>query len=88
MNLPDPMLQERAEKGDAEAQYELGNVFYFGKGVPVDLAKANQWYRKAADSGHRYAEEALPFGETLFRKMVRGSKKSPVHLVVFTSLSL
>lgn len=83
MNLPDPKLQERAERGDAEAQYELGNVFYFGKGVPVDLAKANEWYRKAADSGHRYAEEALPFGETLFRKMVRGSKKSPVHLVVF-----
>lgn len=83
MHLPDPMLHERAEKGDADAQYELGNVFYFGKGVPVDLAKANEWYRKAADSGHRYAEEALPFGETLFRKMVRGSKKSPVHLVVF-----
>lgn len=77
------MLQERAERGDPEAQYELGNVFYFGKGVPVNLAKANEWYRKAADSGHRYAEEALPFGETLFRKMMRGSKKSPVHLVIF-----
>lgn len=83
MSSTDPRLQERAESGDADAQYELGNVFYFGKGVPVDLAKANEWYRKAADSGHRYAEEALPFGETLFRKMVRGSKKSPVHLVVF-----
>lgn len=83
MSSTDPRLQEKAESGDAEAQYELGNVFYFGKGVPVDLAKANEWYRKAADNGHRYAERALPFGETLSRKTARWSKKSPVNLVVF-----
>lgn len=83
MSSTDPRLQEKAESGDAEAQYELGNVFYFGKGVPVDLAKANEWYRKAADNGHRYAERALPFGETLSRKTTRWSKKSPVNMVVF-----
>ena len=82
MNLPDPFLKERAEKGDAEAQYELGNVYYFGKGVAVDHDKANEWYQKAADNGHRYAERALPFGETLSRKMARWSKKSPVNMVV------
>jgi TPR repeat protein len=82
MNLPDPMLKERAEKGDAEAQYQLGNVYYFGKGVAVDHDKANEWYQKAADNDHRYAERALPFGETLSRKMARWSKKSPVNMVV------
>lgn len=71
MNHPDPWLHEKAASGDPEAQYELGNIYYFGKGVPVDMDKANEWYRKAADRGHRYAERALPLGEVSGRKFDR-----------------
>ena len=83
MNIPDPKLLEKAESGDAEAQYEVGNIYYFGKGVPVDHEKANQWYRKAADKGHRYAERALPFEETFGRKVDRWSKKSRKNQVLY-----
>lgn len=41
-----------AEKGDAEAQYELADAYFFGRGVPRDCEKTVEWRRKAADQGH------------------------------------
>lgn len=41
-------LRSAAERGDAEAQYELGNAYYYGKGVPQDYKEAQVWYGKAA----------------------------------------
>jgi TPR repeat protein len=41
----------RAEQGDSNAQYDLARLYYQGKGVPQDYAKAAGWYRKAADQG-------------------------------------
>ena len=40
-----------AEKGDAEAQYNLGVMYDLGVGVPEDDREAAKWYRKAADQG-------------------------------------
>jgi TPR repeat protein len=40
-----------AELGDAEAQYNLGVMYDEGAGMGQDLAKAADWYRKAADQG-------------------------------------
>ena len=37
---------------DAEALYNKGNCYYFGKGVKQDYAEAAKWYRKAAEQGH------------------------------------
>ena len=46
------MLQA-AEQGNAEAQYQIGESYYFGKnGVTEDHAKAVEWFRKAANNGH------------------------------------
>jgi hypothetical protein len=42
----------RAEKGDAVAQFDLGNSFYNGAGVPQDYSEALKWYRKAAEQGY------------------------------------
>ena len=50
------LLRERAEKGDCDAQAALGDIFYFGKGVPKDFYEAEKWYRKAADQGHLIAQ--------------------------------
>ena len=41
-----------AERGDIEAQYTLGDLYYFGhEGVPQDIAEAARWYRSAAEQG-------------------------------------
>jgi TPR repeat protein len=51
----DPALQQlarRAQSGDKQAQLELGIAYEEGRGVPVDLARAERLYRMAAsDSG-------------------------------------
>ena len=48
-----------AERGDAEAQYNLGSMYYWGRGVLQDDKKAAQWYRAAADQGHVLAQYNL-----------------------------
>jgi TPR repeat protein len=35
-----------AEQGDADAQYNLGNVYVTGEGVPKDGAEAAKWFRR------------------------------------------
>ena len=41
-------LMKRAERGDAEAQDQLGVMYAKGEGVPKDEVKAFEWYQKAA----------------------------------------
>lgn len=45
-----------AEGGHATAQYCLGNMYYWGKGVPKDRRQAAQWLRRAAEQGHPAAQ--------------------------------
>lgn len=44
-----------AEKGNAEAQYKVGEMYELGKSVPKDIPNALIWYEKAADQGHTKA---------------------------------
>jgi len=53
--------QPLAEKGDAESQYFMGSLSYYGFGVPQDYNKAEYWYRKAAEQGDASAQLALGF---------------------------
>lgn len=48
-----------AEDGDAQAQYNVGQIYEKGLGRPSDPQKAAQWYRRAADSGSAAAMTAL-----------------------------
>jgi TPR repeat protein len=41
-----------AEQGDMISQTRLGEMYLYGKGVPIDYAEAVKWFRKAADQGH------------------------------------
>ncbi len=41
-------LRPLADQGDATAQNSLGNMYFFGRGVPQDYDKAIRWYRLAA----------------------------------------
>ena len=67
--------RDPAASGDADAQFNLGQAYKLGRGVPMDLKLAESWYKKAADKGHVQAadnyglvlfqdnrrEEAMPF---------------------------
>jgi hypothetical protein len=48
-----------AEQGDAWAQYQLGEIYDKGQGVPQDYKEAVKWFRLAAEQGHVYAQRQL-----------------------------
>ncbi len=50
-----------AERGDADAQYNLGVMYDTGQGVAQDYAEALKWYRRAAEQGHADAQSNLGF---------------------------
>lgn len=52
----DPALLAKANAGDAEAQNQLGDMYYFGDDVRRDYAQAALWYSKAADQGNADSE--------------------------------
>ena len=45
--------------GDADAQFNMGQAYKLGRGVPTDFKQAEAWYRKAAEQGHLQAEDNL-----------------------------
>ncbi|WP_448661098.1 SPOR domain-containing protein [Sphingomonas sp. CJ20] len=53
-----------AATGNADAQFNLGQAYRLGRGVPVDLKIAEEWFRKAALQGHEQAE--ANYGLALF----------------------
>ncbi len=58
-----------ANAGDADAQFNMGQAYKLGRGVPMDLAKAEQFYKRAADQGHLQASDN--YGLILFQNQRR-----------------
>ena len=56
--------QGPANQGNADAQFNLGQAYKLGRGVPADLNQAEIWYGKAAWQGHEQAEAS--YGLALF----------------------
>jgi TPR repeat protein len=48
-----------AEKGDADAQFNLGQAYRLGRGVPTNLSAAKTWFERAATQGHVDAQTTL-----------------------------
>lgn len=48
-----------AERGHAQAAYNLGRMRELGLDGPADVAAAARWYREAAERGHADAQRAL-----------------------------
>ena len=48
-----------AEKGDADAMFNLGQAYRLGKGVSIDLGEALSWYNRGATAGHVDAQTQL-----------------------------
>ena len=57
--VPFEMLLKRAEEGDAEAQNELGDCYYYGEKVEENKDQAFIWYKKAAEQGDADAQYSL-----------------------------
>jgi TPR repeat protein len=58
-------IKARAEKGDAQAQCDLGSCYYSGEGVARDAGEGVKWFRKAAEQGH--AEGQYNLGVCYYR---------------------
>lgn len=58
-----------AERGDADAQFNLAQAYRLGRGVPEDLNLAESYYAKAAAQGHTKAADN--YGLLLFQSRRR-----------------
>ena len=52
-------LLKEAEQGDANAQYNAGLMYCFGRDVPQDYAEAFEWFRKSSEGGNENAQYNL-----------------------------
>lgn len=52
-------ILKAAERGDAEAQFNLGHLHEKGLGVPQDFKKSAAWYRKSAEQGYACSQRDL-----------------------------
>ena len=77
-------LTKAAELGDIEAHYQLGRMYYDGKGVEKDEEKAVYHWEKAAIGGHPQARSMLGCIEVQAENgnMDRGVK----HLIIAANL--
>ena len=58
--LADQQMLERANGGDAVAQYDIASRYFTGSnGVPLDYAKAGAWLQKSAEQDHAPAQYNL-----------------------------
>ncbi len=48
-----------AKQGDAQAQFWLGAMYFYGKGLPQDIQEAKTWIEKAAQRGYAKAQNFL-----------------------------
>jgi len=51
----------RAEKGDADAQNDIGHSYWSGNGATKDIREAIKWFTKAAEQGHPVAQYNVGF---------------------------
>ncbi|MBW6487288.1 MAG: sel1 repeat family protein [Syntrophobacterales bacterium] len=71
-----------AESGRADAQFNLGSLYYQGWGLPQDYQEAVRWFRKAAEQRHLHAQATLG---TIYAEGVQGviAKDYPQALMWF-----
>lgn len=48
--------KKRVKQGDAEAMFRLGNMHFYGKGMPRDMEKAKELYTDSAKYGYETAQ--------------------------------
>ena len=53
------MWRPFAEAGDPDAMFNMGQALKLGRGIPRDEEKAREWFRRAAEKGHRPSQANL-----------------------------
>jgi len=48
-----------AQAGDANRQYQMGRMCFYGDGMPQDYEQAVEWWQKAAEQGNYDAQVSL-----------------------------
>ena len=54
-------IKDRADKGNAKAEFVLGRLYFFGRGVSQNYSKAFFWFKKSAFMKNTSGENALGF---------------------------
>lgn len=52
-----------AERGNRAAQYNIGRLFYYGKGIRRDRIEAYKWFFITAKNGVRRGDDAMRIAE-------------------------
>ena len=83
----DPLV----EKGDCDAEYMVGTLYFLGRGKPQDNAKALALWRKAADGNQQRAQWALGDlyyqGQSAFHQCANcGIERDPVTALTWYRL--
>ncbi len=55
------VFEKAADKGDPDAQYQIGHMYFHGEGVDKDYTKAKEWFEKAAYNGNVEAEHNFAY---------------------------
>ena len=53
------MFELAAEQGNSYAEYQLGKLYCFGRGVPQNLEAGMEWLKASASHGNEYAAQLL-----------------------------
>lgn len=53
------IFSKLANEGNVKAQEELADMYWYGDGMPMDLAQAEYWFTKAAQAGSSKATSSL-----------------------------
>ena len=75
--LESDALRPRAVQGDAWAQYDLGQIFADGRGVPQDYEEALWWWRLAAEQGLTMAMTDIGLMYSLGRGVLQDGLHQP-----------
>ena len=51
--------RDKAEKGDAHAQWKIGSLYAEGHGAPQDYSEALKWLCRSADQGYAPAQKDI-----------------------------
>lgn len=73
------VLHQTAEKGDVQAQYELGYKYESGIDVQQDLQQARHWYELSAKQGNTWAQNNLDRLNHSATQVTAGDNSQPVN---------
>ncbi len=71
-----PLIRQAAEKGSAEAQYNLGVSYQQGLELPKSDSLANLWFMKAATQGNKDAQFKVAYSYATGRGLTQDDQKA------------